>query len=197
VRKDRSSTKTHIVFDASAKYHGVSLNDLVHQGPKLQQEFFDVLIHFRRYPVALICDIAEMYLRIELYPEDRSCHRFLWRDFNISKKPIEYEFNRFVFGNNSLPFLVWFVSQHHAKLYEKSYPRAAETSLKSTYMDDSMDSVLTEEQGIDLYEQLSEMWKKAGMHTHKWLSNSPVVLSKIPLQDRMYEIDLNKDITIY
>jgi len=45
-----------------------------------------------------------------------------------------------------------------------------------------MDSVLTKEQGIDLNEQLSEMWKKAGMYTYKWLSNSPVVLSKIPLQ---------------
>jgi len=91
VRKDRPSTKTCIVFDASAKYHGVSLNDVIHQGAKLQQEFFDVLIHFRRYPVALMCDIAEIYLRIELYPEDRSCHRFLWRDLNISKKPIEYD----------------------------------------------------------------------------------------------------------
>ena len=51
-------------------------------------------------------------------------------------------------------------------------------------MDDSLDSVLTDELGVDLYEQLSKLWSKAGMNTHKWLSNSPVVLSKIPLQDR-------------
>ena len=47
-----------------------------------------------------------------------------------------------------------------------------------------MNSVLTDELGINLYEQLSELWSKAGMHTHKWLLNSPVVLSKIPLQIR-------------
>ena len=61
------------------------------------------------------------------------------------------------------------------------------------YMDDSMDSVLTDEEGIDLYKQLSELWEKAGMHTHKWLSNSPVMLKKIPSQDRVYKINLDED----
>ena len=183
VRKDKPSTKTRIVFDASAKCCGISLNDAIYQGPKLQQELFEVLIRFRRYPVALVCDIAEMYLRIELYPQDRTFHRFLWRDLDSNKKPTEYEFNRLVFGVNSSPFLAQLVSRHHATIYEKAFPKAAETVLQSTYMDDSMDSVLTDELGVDLYEQLSKLWGKAGMHTHKWLSNSPVVLRKIPLQD--------------
>ena len=40
-----------------------------------------------------------------------------------------------------------------------------------------MDSVITDDDGIDeLYKQLSELWGKANMYTHKWLSNSPVVL---------------------
>lgn len=77
VRIDQVTTKTCVVFDASAKYGGVSLNDMIYQGPKLQRELFDVLLCFRRYPVALVCDIAEMYLRIKLCPGDRSCHRFL------------------------------------------------------------------------------------------------------------------------
>ena len=157
VRMDRPSTKTRIVFDASAKYCGVSLNDAIHQGPKLQQELFKVLIRFRKYPVALVCDIAEMYLRIEHYPQDRIFHRFLWRGLDTYQKPIEYEFNRLVFGVNSSPFLAQLVSRHHARIYEKVYPKATETIilLQSTYMDDSMDSVLTDEQGVELYEQLS------------------------------------------
>ena len=105
IRMDRPSTKTRIVFDASAKYCRVSLNNYaIHQGPKLQQELFTVLIHFRKYPVALVCDIAEMYLRIEHYPQDRMFHRLLWRDLENYQKPIEYEFNRLVFGVNSSPF---------------------------------------------------------------------------------------------
>ena len=42
IRLDKETTKTRIVFDSSAKYDGVSLNDVIHQGPKLQQDLFDV-----------------------------------------------------------------------------------------------------------------------------------------------------------
>jgi len=61
-------------------------------------------------------------------------------------------------------------------------------------MDDSMDSVMNDDDGIDLYKQLSELWGKADMFTHKWLSNSPVVLNKIPLKDRIQQVDLDKDV---
>lgn len=67
----KSTTKVRIVFDCSAKCEGISLNDVIHAGPKLQRELFDVLIRFRCNPVALVCDIQEMYLQIEIEPEDR------------------------------------------------------------------------------------------------------------------------------
>ena len=69
VREGRSTTKLQIVFDASAKYNGTALNDVIYQSPKLQNDLFNVLLRFRRYPVALICDIAEMYLRVKFMPE--------------------------------------------------------------------------------------------------------------------------------
>ena len=59
---DKTTTKVRIVFDCSAKMDGVSLNDVICAGPKLQKDLFDVLIRFRRNPVALACDIKEMYL---------------------------------------------------------------------------------------------------------------------------------------
>ena len=39
VRNDRVTTKTHVVFDASTKCSGVSLNDMIHQEPKLQKNY--------------------------------------------------------------------------------------------------------------------------------------------------------------
>ena len=193
VRMDRTTTKTRVVFDASARYNGISLNDFIYHGPKLQKELFDVLLRFRRYPIALVCDIAEMYLQILLSPTDRSCHRFLWKDLENANEICEYEFTRLVFGINVLPFLAQFVVQHHAQLFQPEYERAAETVLQSTYMDDSMDSVVTENEGVSLYEQLSELWRKAGMHAHKWLSNSQAVLEIIPPQDRASQLELHKN----
>lgn len=82
VRLDRSISKVRPVFDASAKFKGLSLNDVRHQGPKLQNNLVDVLVRFRRLPIALVCGITEMYLQIHLPPADRSVHRFLWWDMN-------------------------------------------------------------------------------------------------------------------
>ena len=79
-----------------------------------------------------------------------------------------------MFGVNSSPFQAQYASQKHAGLYKNDFPMAAETVLKSTYMDDSMDSVLNDEQGIKLYNQLSQLWGKlACMHVngsriHEW-----------------------------
>ena len=55
-----------MVMDAAANYNGMSLNDTIHQGPKLQNNLFDVLLRFRRNKIALTCDISEMFLQIEL-----------------------------------------------------------------------------------------------------------------------------------
>ena len=81
-----------MVFDASTKYNGVSLNDLIYRGPKLQQELFDVLLRFRRYPIALVCDITEMYLQIMICLTDRSCHRFLRRNWRMVMKSVHSSF---------------------------------------------------------------------------------------------------------
>ena len=85
-----------------------------------------------------------------------------------------------MFGLNCSLFLAQLVAHHHARLCKQRYPMASETILKSTYMDDSMDSVQNDMQGIQLYQQLSKLWEEAGMCTHKWLSNSEVVLKSDP-----------------
>ena len=193
VRLDKSTTKVRIVFDGSAHYNGRSLNDMLQPGPKLQQDLCAVLLRFRRYSVALVCDIKEMYLQVAVHPEDRPFQRFLWRECDQNVEPVQYEFNRVVFGMNSSPFLAQLVSREHAQRLGPEFHRAAETVLKSTYMDDSMDSVDTVKEGVELYQKLLEVWKGAGMSARKWLSNSAEVLTYIPAADRATQIDLSID----
>ena len=64
-RPERMTTKTRIVFDASAKFQGTSLNEEL-AGPKLQNGLFDVLPRLRRFPVAVVCDVSAWTYRFVL-----------------------------------------------------------------------------------------------------------------------------------
>ena len=78
---------------------------MMHAGPKLQQDLVDVLIHFRRHPVALVGDISEMFLQVGLAEEDRLYHCILWWNMETNRKPDSFEFQRLIFGDKSSPYL--------------------------------------------------------------------------------------------
>ena len=99
-----------------------------------------------------------------------------------------FEFNRVVFRKNSAPMELQFVAQENARRNQDRYPLAAETVLKSTYMDDSIDSVENDEEEVELYRQLKALWGAANMQARKWISNSPEVMEKIPAEERATEI---------
>ena len=132
-----------------------------------------------------------MFLQIEIQEQDRPYFRMLWRDLDTKREPEEYEFSRVVFGKNSAPMEAQFVAQENARKYQDRYPLAAETVLKSTYMDDSIDSAENEDDGVELYHQLKELWGKANMEARKWVSNSPKVIAAIPEEDRAREVTIN------
>ena len=87
VRADRTTTKTRIVFDASAKFRGKSLNSEALPGPKLQADMLSILIRFRKELVALVGDISQMYHQLVLTLADRPLHRFLWSNSDQNKEP--------------------------------------------------------------------------------------------------------------
>jgi hypothetical protein len=86
-----------------------------------------------------------------------------------SERTEEYEFSRVGFGVNASPFLAQFVSQEHTRRNRLQFPLASETVLKSTYMDDSTDSVMDVNNGIEHYRELSQLWGTAGMYARKYL----------------------------
>ena len=53
--------KIRVVFDGSAKYGGVSLNDHLLQGPNLTNSLVGVLTRFRQEPIAFMADIECMF----------------------------------------------------------------------------------------------------------------------------------------
>ena len=106
VREDKQTTKVRIVYDASAKSTGPSLNDCLHAGPSLISEIPDVLMRFRYHRVALVADIEKTFLMVQVAEADRDVLRFLWIDDPTSADPniVVKRFNRVVFGITSSPF---------------------------------------------------------------------------------------------
>ena len=80
VRKSSTTTKISIVFDASAETStGTTLNDQYMIGPMVHSPLLDVLLHFRKFRIAMTTDVSRMYRAVLLPEEQRDLHRFIWR----------------------------------------------------------------------------------------------------------------------
>lgn len=66
IQNDKSTTKIHIVYDASARGSGPSLNDCLYTGPKFDQQIFSILLRFRSYKVVLTLDVEKPSLSMKL-----------------------------------------------------------------------------------------------------------------------------------
>ncbi|GFQ69720.1 integrase catalytic domain-containing protein [Trichonephila clavata] len=81
VRDTSCTPKLRVVFDASSKTSsGLSLNDLLMVGPRVQPELFPILIQFRIFNVAICADVEKMFRQIKIHEEDVDWQRILWRD---------------------------------------------------------------------------------------------------------------------
>ena len=96
VRPEKGTTKVRVVFDGSAQQIGKSLNSKSLPGPKFQSDIVDILVKFRKEPVALAGGVSHVYHQILLRPVDRPLHRFLYSNLDIEDTPKVYEFETFI-----------------------------------------------------------------------------------------------------
>lgn len=93
-----------VVFDSSAQYSGISLNDVLLTGPDLNNSLLGVLLRFRKEKVAILADIQQMFYCFLVDKSHRNYLRFLWhKDNDITKEVIEYRMRVHVFGNGPSP----------------------------------------------------------------------------------------------
>ncbi|XP_003370011.1 Pao retrotransposon peptidase superfamily [Trichinella spiralis] len=190
-RDDKTTTRCRIVFDASAKYQGTSLNDFLEPGPPLQNQILDILIRFRRFKIGVKADISKMFLQIRLDPEDKDVSRFLWRNMKDGKKPQIFRFNRVTFGLNCAPFLAMAVLHHHAELNQAEYEEAAENVKRNMYVDDIVLSCEKEEDAIRRIKELRKLMEIGGFDLTKWSSNIPTIMNELPSE----KIEEHKQVT--
>ena len=99
MRNDKKSTIVRVVFDASAKNKGASLNECLYKAPCLNPLFYGVLLRFPVFNIAITGDIEKVYLQISVSTEDRDL-RFLWFDdiYKVNPEILKYRFTRVIFG---------------------------------------------------------------------------------------------------
>ncbi|KRZ81926.1 hypothetical protein T08_13041 [Trichinella sp. T8] len=183
VREDNSTTKFRIVFDGSAKYKGISLNEYLDAGPALQSDMVGVLLRFRLYSIAVQADIMKMFLQIGLKEKDRDVTRFLWKDLSKHKLHV-YRFNRVCFGLTCLPFLAMAVIRHHPELTKEVHPEAARIVENNIYIDDVLLSMENQEAARRMIKELNNLMESGGFKLAKWASNGNSVLSDIAVEKR-------------
>lgn len=179
-KPESTSTPCRVVFDASMKStSGLSLNDILYTGPKLQSNIFTILLNFRLHPVAINADIKQCYRQINVVDCHRSYQRVLWR-FNVNDPISVYELNTVTFGVRSSPYLCLRTIKFLAESELNMYPKAVECVDRDMYMDDVISSAPDVESAYEIHSQLVKLFQSGGFPLLKWVSNSQQLLDKIP-----------------
>ena len=187
IRRDKSTTKLRIVYDASAKSDGASLNECLHAGPPLAQGIFDIILRFRSHRVAIDGDIEKAFLMVHMTEEDRDVLRFLWIDDIDKAEPqvITLRFTRVVFGVSSSPFLLNATIKHHIEQYEQCDPAFTQKFLESIYVDDLTSGDSDLDRTFEFYVKSKLRLMDAGFNLRKFVTNSPELRTRIENNERL------------
>ena len=177
IKEDRSTTKVRMVFDASAKNKGPSLNDCLDAGPSLSPSLFGVLLRFRSFNTAIVADIEKAFLQIALNKDDRDYVRFIWfKTMNFEKfedcELQEYRLCRVLFGVSSSPFLLSATLIHHIMQYSDEDPELVEKILESLHVDDLNSGANTDEEAYKIFVDCKTKLAQGGFNLRKFQSNS-------------------------
>ena len=91
--------KTRVCHDARAATDGVCLNDLLVGGPNLMNSLMDILMRFRQWKIASMCDIKAFFHQVRVHPDDADLFRFLWFKDQSLCLAIIYLFLSHVYGS--------------------------------------------------------------------------------------------------
>jgi len=188
-----STTKLRVVFDASAKTStGVSLNDCLLVGPKVQEDLIDILMRFRMHLISFSADIATMYRQVTLNPHDRDYHRFVWRT-DPNEEVQDYRMTKVTFGVASSAYHAQRVLIELAEDEGSKYPLASPIIKRDLYMDDCLSGSRDVETAIKTQQELIDILKQGGFEMRKWSSNNVELLKALPQELCEIRNDLDLD----
>ncbi|XP_076384921.1 uncharacterized protein LOC143263875 [Megalopta genalis] len=175
IKLSSQTTKLRVVFDGSAATStGLSLNDALHTGPKLQDDLLYILLRFRTHQYVITGDIEKMYRQFLVRPENRKYQQILWRDDDGEIKT--YQLNTVTFGLSAAPYLAIRCLTQLAEDEGHRFNHASNIIKRDFYVDDLLTGTTTIEEAISLRNDLTSLLNSAGLHMRQWASNDRCLL---------------------
>lgn len=176
VRPDHLTTQVRVVFNASSKTRsGVSLNDVLCAGPKLQNDIADVVTNWRRHPYVLKADITKMFRQILVHKDDTPYQCIVYSD-PLSNEIKFYKLLTVTYGTRPAPYLANRVIKEVVKQHGSEFPLAIEPLEKCIYVDDAFLGADSKAEAKEIQSQVDQLLKKACLELRKWSANSEDLL---------------------
>jgi len=198
IKETSATTKTRIVFDASAKSdNGASFNETLLAGPTIQDNLISHLIRFRVYKYVITADIEKMFRQIWLHEDDRRYQRLLWHENGEIQT---YQINTLVFGISSSPFLA--IRTIHKLADDKgfAFPRAAKILKKHLYVDDLLSEAESIDEACAIRQETTALLAKGdfvyGISIRQWASNEKHVIDDLESKALHTNFTLNGNHTL-
>ena len=189
--------RIRIVFDSSARYQGLSLNDVLMTGPNLTNSLLGVLMRFRTDEIAVIADLQQMFYCFYVHLDHRNYLRFIWHEDNdLEKGLVDFRMKVHVFGNSPSPAIATFGLRRTADIAEQSAGADVKQFIyRNFYVDDALSSHATSDEAVDLLSRTQVALQDFGrLRLHKICSNSSEVLSAFDKDDLAKDLkDLDFD----
>lgn len=184
-----------MVFDSSAKFNNMSLNEILLKGPDITNNLQGILLRFRRERVAVTGDVEQMFHNFKVKTDHRDYLKFLWHPENDLDLPLkEYRMTVHVFGNRPSPSVATYGLRRSAA---HSEPDVIDFVSRDLYVDDGLLSCPSEESAVDLMKRTQLALREGGqLRLHKISSNSKSVLLKFPVDDLakdLKDLDIGKE----
>ncbi|XP_011701528.1 PREDICTED: uncharacterized protein LOC105458144, partial [Wasmannia auropunctata] len=165
--------KLRVVFNASSRTSsGLSLNDCLHVGPKLQSDLGMVLSRWRLFEFAFCADIVKMFRQISIHPDDRCWQRVLWRS-SPSLAVEDLELNTVTYGTTSAPYLAIRTLLKLAEDEETNFPLGANALRHFSYVDDLLVGASSLSEALELQSQVTAILQSGRFPLSRWSANHP------------------------
>ncbi|XP_076382080.1 uncharacterized protein LOC143260479 [Megalopta genalis] len=154
--------RVRVVFNAtSPTSNGLSLNDQLLTGRKLQRDIFSVLLRWRVPRFALKADIEKMFRQIRVHEEDADLQRILWRR-GPDQEPREFRLTTVTYGTACAPYLAQRVLLRLAEDEGAHFPRARAIMRSNFYVDDVLFGADGMEETIACRDELTRLLGRGG-----------------------------------